>query len=212
MPGLNAFRDALAACRLVAILRGIAPDEVRDIGEALIDSGFTIIEVPLNSPRPFESIERLANCAGERAVIGAGTVIAPADVARVRNAGGRIVVAPNCDQAVIRSAARAGLAVIPGFLTPTEAFAAISAGASALKLFPAEAANPAVLRAHRAVLPKDVPLLVVGGVTPETVPAWLAAGADGFGLGSALYRPGSTAVQVRTAAAAFLQSVRSQTG
>lgn len=197
------FRAALAACPLVAILRGVQPEEVEGVGQTLLECGFTLIEVPLNSPRPFESIERLARCAGDRAVVGAGTVLTPGDVTRVADAGGRLIVSPNSDEAVIRSAAGAGLAVLPGFFTPTEAFAALRAGATGLKLFPAEAATPAVVRAQRAVLPKDVPLLVVGGVTPDTMAPWVAAGADGFGLGSALYRPGSTCAEVSAAATAF---------
>jgi 2-dehydro-3-deoxyphosphogalactonate aldolase len=197
------FADAFARCPLVAILRGIRPDEVEAVGEALIDVGFTLIEVPLNSPDPFASISRLARLVGDRALVGAGTVLTPAEAAQVAAAGGALIVSPNTDPAVIRAAVDAGLAALPGFFTPTEAFAAIAAGASALKLFPAEATAPVALAAMRAVLPRAMPVLAVGGITPSTMAAWRAAGADGFGLGSALYKPGRPAAEVGAAARAF---------
>lgn len=209
MTGAAAFEAAFAACPLVAILRGIRPEDVEEVGQALIDAGFTAIEVPLNSPRPFASIERLARCVGESAIVGAGTVLTAQDVTRVQDAGGRLIVSPNCDEEVVGATVKAGLAALPGFFTATEAFSALRLGANALKLFPAEAASPTVVRALRAVLPKDTPLLVVGGVTPETLAPWLAAGADGFGLGSALYRPGATGQEVARAAAAFRRSLAS---
>ena len=202
------FASGFAALPLVAILRGVRPDEVEGIGEALVEAGFTLIEVPLNSPDPFTSIERLARAQGDRALIGAGTVLRAEDVARVRDAGGRMIVSPNTDVDVIAASAAAGMASLPGYFTASEAFAALAAGATALKLFPAEAASPAVIKAQRAVLPKDVPLLVVGGVSPDTMQPWRAAGADGFGLGSALYRIGATAAQVSRDAHAFVDAWR----
>jgi 2-dehydro-3-deoxyphosphogalactonate aldolase len=201
------FTGFLAACPLVAILRGVRPDEVEAIGEALIAAGVRVIEVPLNSPDPLASIARLAARFGEEALIGAGTVIDPADVARVAGAGGRLIVSPGTDPQVIRASVAAGLVAAPGYFTPTEAFAALAAGAHALKLFPAEAASPAVMKAQRAVLPRDVPLLAVGGITPDAVAAWCAAGADGFGLGSALYAPGITPAAVTERAQAFIAAL-----
>jgi 2-dehydro-3-deoxyphosphogalactonate aldolase len=201
------FQTAFAACPLVAILRGVRPDEVVAIGETLVGAGFTLIEVPLNSPDPFDSIARLAEALGERAMIGAGTVLTTNDVARVAEAGGRMVISPNTNIDVIRATVAAGMASLPGYFTPSEAFTAIEAGATALKLFPAEGASPAVLKAQRAVLPRETPILAVGGVTPESLAAWRAAGADGFGLGSALYRAGDGADQVGRAAAAFVEAI-----
>jgi 2-dehydro-3-deoxyphosphogalactonate aldolase len=186
------FDSYFSQCPLIAIIRGVTPVEAGAIGRALFDGGIRIIEVPLNSPDPFDSIGRIAAELGEDALVGAGTVLDPADVGRVREAGGRIVVSPNTNLGVIRSTADAGLVSCPGFFTPSEAFAALEAGAHALKLFPAEAASPKVLKAIRAVLPKDVPIVVVGGVTPESMRGWLDAGADGFGLGGGIYRPGQS--------------------
>lgn len=208
MTATDLFTRAFAACPLVAILRGLRPDEAEAIGGALIDAGFRIIEVPLNSPEPLDSIGRLARRFGDEALIGAGTVLDPADVDRVAAAGGRLIVAPNTDTAVIRAAVAGGLIAAPGYFTPSEAFAAIQAGAHTIKLFPAEAASPAVVKAQRAVLPRHVPLIVVGGVTPERMAAYLAAGADGFGLGGALYQPGMTASEVGERAQAFVAALR----
>lgn len=207
-PDTTGFAAAFAALPLVAILRGIRPEEADAIGDALADAGFTLVEVPLNSPDPLASIERLARRIGGRAMVGAGTVLHAGDVARVRDAGGRMIVSPNTDTGVVAATAAAGMASLPGYFTPTEAFAAHAAGASALKLFPAEAASPAVLKAQRAVLPRDVPVLAVGGIAPDTMAPWRAAGADGFGLGSALYRPGDTAAQVADAARRFVAAWR----
>lgn len=201
------FLTRLSQCPLVAILRGIKPDEAEPVGEALVAAGFAVIEVPLNSPRPLESIARLAARFGERATIGAGTVTAVAEVAAVRDAGGTLVVSPHVDERVIAATAAAGMVSLPGFFTPTEAFAALRAGAHALKLFPAEAASPAVLKAQRAVLPPAVRVLPVGGIVPEAMAPWLAAGAAGFGLGSALYRPGFTAAEVRERADRFVAAL-----
>jgi len=203
MTHIERFAAGFAKLPLVAILRGVRPDEAEGIGEALADAGFALVEVPLNSPDPFTSIERLARRLGDRALVGAGTVLTVEDVGRVRDAGGGMIVSPNTDTAVIRAAVAAGMASLPGYFTPSEAFAAAAAGATALKLFPAEAASPAVLRAQLAVLPRDLPVLAVGGVAPDTMEPWRAAGAAGFGLGSALYKPGRTAAEVSAAARAF---------
>jgi 2-dehydro-3-deoxyphosphogalactonate aldolase len=198
----------LGECALVAIIRGVTAGEAEAIGEAIFEAGIRIIEVPLNSPDPLDSIERLAKRLGERALIGAGTVLDPADVARVRDSGGRVIVSPNVFEPVIRSAAEAGLVSLPGYFTPSEAFAALRAGATGLKLFPAEGASPAVVKAQRAVLPKDVPLLVVGGVGPGTMKPWLDAGAQGFGLGSGLYRPGQSAQETAAKARAYVEGLK----
>ena len=198
------FATAFARCPLVAILRGVRPDEVEPIGDALVATGFTLIEVPMNSPDPLDSIGRLARRLEAQALVGAGTVLTPDQVRAVQQVGGRLIISPNSDLSVIAQSAQAGLVSMPGYFTPTEAFAAVQAGASALKLFPAEAATPAVLKAQRAVLPKDLPILVVGGINPDNMAPWVAAGANGFGLGSALYKPGATAAQVSEAAQAFL--------
>ncbi|WP_029003558.1 2-dehydro-3-deoxy-6-phosphogalactonate aldolase [Azorhizobium doebereinerae] len=189
------FADALAACPLVAILRGLTPAEAPAIGAALVEAGFTLIEVPLNSPEPLVSIRLLAEAFGERALIGAGTVLSPADVDAVAAAGGRIIVMPHADVAVIRAAKARGLVCTPGVATPTEAFAARAAGADALKLFPAEGIPPHVVKAWRAVL-TDIPLLPVGGIDTANMAAYRQAGASGFGIGSALYKPGKDAAAI----------------
>ena len=194
----------LDQCPLVAIIRGITADEAEAIGEALYEAGIRIIEVPLNSPDPLKSIERLATRFGEDALVGAGTVLDPADVGRVWDAGGRIIVAPNTDIDVIAATAAIDLVSSPGYFTPSEALAAIQAGATALKLFPAEAASPAVLRAQLAILPKNVPILVVGGVKPDNMRPWLDAGATGFGLGGGLYQPGQSAEETLAKARAYV--------
>jgi 2-dehydro-3-deoxyphosphogalactonate aldolase len=204
MDSLALFRASFGACPLVAIIRGIAPEEAEAVGQAIFDAGIRIIEVPLNSQRPLESIRRLAAKFEGRALIGAGTVLQPAQVAEVAAAGGRIIVSPSTDEATIEATVAAGLVSAPGYFTPSEAFAALRAGAHLLKLFPAEAAPPAVVKAQRAVLPPEIPLLVVGGVTPDKMAAYRAAGADGFGLGSALYRPGQQPEAVAAQAAAFV--------
>lgn len=201
------LKDYLAACPLVAILRGIRPDEAEDIGAALIEAGFRILEVPLNSPDPFTSIARLAKRFGDRALIGAGTVMTVEDVTRLAEEGGRLVVTPHADPAIVVAAKRLGLATAPGFFTPAEAFALIRAGADALKLFPAEGASPAMLKAMRAVLPADIPILPVGGISANSMTQWHAAGASGFGIGSALYKPGDTADTIRPRAATFVANL-----
>jgi 2-dehydro-3-deoxyphosphogalactonate aldolase len=197
----------LQECPFVAIIRGVKPDEVEAVGEAIYAAGIRIIEVPLNSPQPLDSIGRLARSLGDRALIGAGTVLDPADVARIRDVGGRLIVSPSTDTEVIAATAQAGMVSSPGFFTPSEAFQALKAGATALKLFPAEAVTPAYVKAQRAVLPKDVPLLVVGGVKPDNMQAWLDAGATGFGLGSGLYKPGQAPGEVGAQARAYVQGL-----
>ncbi|HEV2748742.1 MAG TPA: 2-dehydro-3-deoxy-6-phosphogalactonate aldolase [Allosphingosinicella sp.] len=194
----------LGLCPLVAIIRGVTPDQAEAVGEALFAGGIRIIEVPLNSPEPLVSIRRLVGTLGERALIGAGTVLNAVDVARVAEEGGRLIVSPNTDEAVIAATVTAGLVSCPGFFTPTEAIAALRYGAHALKLFPAEAASPAVIKAQRAVLPREVPLLVVGGIAPDTMRPWLEAGASGFGLGSGLYKPGQRPEEVKARARAYV--------
>lgn len=208
MDAVKFFRERFADCPLVAIIRGVTPDEVEPIGQALVEAGVRIIEVPLNSPDPLESIRRLAAAFSDRALIGAGTVLKAAEVAEVAAAGGRIIVSPGADPEVIAATVRAGLVSSPGYFTPSEAFAALRAGAHALKLFPAEAAPPVVVKAQRAVLPRDVPLIVVGGITSDKVAAYREAGADGFGLGGALYRPGQSAADTAVRARAFVAAAR----
>lgn len=197
----------LDACPIVAILRGIRPEEAEAVGAALLAAGLNVIEVPLNSPRPFESIRRLAAAFGDRALIGAGTVTTEEEIAGVVRAGGRLMVTPHADPALVLAARARGLIACPGFLSPAEAFALLGAGADALKLFPAEMASPAVVRALLAVLPKGTAILPVGGMSAETIPAWKAAGAAGFGVGSALYRPGDTAEAVGARARALREAV-----
>lgn len=197
------FKTYFAICPLIAILRGIRPDEVEAIGDALYEGGVRIIEVPLNSPDPLDSIARLSARFEGRALIGAGTVLRVDQVDAIRAAGGRLIVSPSTNVDVIAASVAAGMVSCPGYFTPSEAFAALDAGAHALKLFPAEAASPAVVRAQRAVLPRDVPLIIVGGVGPDTMAPWFAAGADGFGLGSGIYRPGQTPHETLDKARAF---------
>jgi 2-dehydro-3-deoxyphosphogalactonate aldolase len=202
------FAQAFAACPLVAVLRGLTPAEAEPVGDALVDAGFTLLEVPLNSPDPLASIAAMAKRYAGRAIVGAGTVLTTDDVAAVADAGGALIVSPNTDPAVIRASVARGLISLPGYYTPSEAFAALAAGAHGLKLFPAEGAAPAFLKAQRAVLPKAVKVLAVGGITPDTMPAWAAAGADGFGLGSNLYRAGKSAADVARDATAFVTAVK----
>jgi 2-dehydro-3-deoxyphosphogalactonate aldolase len=202
------FKHWLDPLPLVAILRGLRPDEAIEVGDALVGAGFRLLEVPLNSPQPLDSIRRLAGRFGDERLVGAGTVLDPAQVHGIAEAGGRLVVMPHADVAVIRAAKQAGLYCVPGVATPTEAFAALAAGADALKLFPAEQASPAVLKAWRAVLPQGTAVLPVGGIAPDTMAPWLAAGAAGFGIGSSLYAPGRAADEVATRARAFAQAWR----
>ena len=204
----QSIRHYLDQCALVAIIRGVTPDEAEAIGAAIFDAGIRIIEVPLNSPDPLTSIRRLADSLGDRALIGAGTVLDPAQVADVQSAGGRLIVSPNTNAAVIRATVAAGMISSPGYFTPSEAFTALDAGAQALKFFPAEAATPAVIKAQKAVLPKHVPLIVVGGIKPDNMRPWLDAGATGFGLGSGLYAPGRSPAETAELARAYVAGVR----
>jgi len=204
MSPVELLRHYLDQCPLVGIIRGVTPDEAEAIGEAIFDAGIRIIEVPLNSPEPFDSIARLVAQFGDRALVGGGTVLRWSEVHEVKAAGGRLIVSPNTNPEVIKETAGAGLVSCPGYFTSSEAFAALDAGAAALKLFPAEGASPAVLKAQRAVIPKDVPLIVVGGVKPDNMQPWLEAGADGFGLGSGLYKPGESPAETAERAGAYV--------
>jgi 2-dehydro-3-deoxyphosphogalactonate aldolase len=201
------LRTHLDQCPLVAIIRGVTPDEVEAIGAAVFDAGIRIIEVPLNSPEPLASIERLAASFGDSALIGAGTVLDPQQVEQVKNAGGRLVVSPNTNSDVIRATVAAGMVSMPGYFTPSEGFEGIAAGAHGLKFFPAEGGSPAVVKAQRAVLPPGVPLLVVGGVQHQDMQPWLEAGATGFGLGSGLYAPGRSAEDTAARARAYVEGL-----
>ena len=201
------LREALAACPLIAILRGITPGEAGDVGAAIIDAGFRAIEVPLNSPEPLRSIEVLARRFGGTALVGAGTVMTAEQVREVAAAGGRLIVMPHCDLSVVRAAKAAGLAATPGVATPTEAFSALAANADGLKLFPAEMITPAVVKSIRAVLPKEAILIPVGGISADNIAAYQAAGANAFGIGSTLYSPGKRVDDVRTSARRLVDAV-----
>jgi len=207
---VTSFRTRLQRTPLIAILRGITADDAEPIGAALVGAGIEIIEVPLNSPAPFSSIERLARAFGDTALIGAGTVLRPEQVDAVFEAGGHLIVMPHADDAIIRRAKTRDLTCIPGFATPTEAFRAIFAGADALKLFPAEGSSPLVLKSLRAVLPADMPLIPVGGMDETRFEGWLRAGAAGFGIGSALYKPGIKPPELRDRAHKLLAALRAQ--
>lgn len=202
------FLARLTAMPVVAILRGVTPAEVEAVVEAIIAAGVMLIEVPLNSPDPFASIEIMARRFAGRAIIGAGTVLSVADVARCKAAGAQLIVSPNMRADVIAASVEGGMLSAPGCLTPTEAFAALDAGAHAVKLFPGELISPAVVKAMCAVLPKAATLLVVGGVTPENATAFQAAGADGFGVGGSIYRVGTSAEEAGRNAAAFVRTLR----
>lgn len=201
------FAAALSRIPLVAILRGLQPSEALTVGEALTSTGWSLLEVPLNSPDPLKSIATLAGHFSQ-ALVGAGTVLTPDDVRNVHAAGGELIVSPNFNPAVVREALRLGMVCLPGVMTATEAFAALEAGATGLKLFPAEMLTPAVLRALRAVLPAATRLMPVGGITTQNMSSYLEAGANGFGIGSALYQPGMKAAQVLANAANFIAACR----
>jgi 2-dehydro-3-deoxyphosphogalactonate aldolase len=210
MTSIEKFSNSLLDLPLVAILRGLTPPEAPPIGQALISAGFTLIEVPLNSPHPLDSIAQLAQL-HPTALVGAGTVLNPTQVRDVHSAGGQLIVSPNFDAAVVREAVRLGMLCLPGIITPTEAFGALAAGAHGLKLFPAELASPAVVKALLAVLPVGTPVLPVGGITPDNMGPWRAAGAAGFGLGSSLYKPGKPAHLVLDDANIFVANYRGTT-
>lgn len=193
---------------LIAILRGLEPEEAVAVGEAIVAAGFVCLEVPLNSPRPLESIRRLRDALDGRALVGAGTVLSPDAAEGVADAGGQLIISPNTNPAVIRAAKALGLLSIPGFFTPSEAFTALEAGADALKLFPAEVAGQAGLKAVRAVLPAETRVYAVGGVDPASVAGWRSAGASGFGIGSAIFKPGRSAKDVGNSATAFVDAWR----
>ena len=193
---MTTFGARLQSSPIIAILRGITPAEAPDVGQALVDAGVTILEVPLNSPHPMHSIEALAKRFGGSALVGAGTVMTEEHVNEVASAGGKLIVMPHSDFEVIDAAREQGLFVVPGVATPTEAFATLAAGADALKLFPAEMITPAVVKSLKAVLPKDAVLIPVGGVGSGNIPAYAAAGAHGFGVGTTLYAPGRPAAKV----------------
>ena len=211
MTGQEKWARALDALPLVAILRGLRLDEAAAVGRALVDAGFCIIEVPLNSPQPLQSIATLV-AQFPQALVGAGTVLTVEQVGQVKAAGGQLVVAPNFDVSVVREAVRLGLVCLPGVLSASEAFAALAAGAAGLKLFPAEMIPPSAVKALRAVLAAETALLPVGGITPQSMAAYRAAGASGFGTGSALYQPGLAPGQIasnaRDFAAAWTGTIR----
>lgn len=194
-------------CPLIAILRGVRPDEVLGIAAALDAAGVVIVEVPLNSPQPLESIRLLAEHFGDRMLVGAGTVMTPAQVHEIAAVGGKVIVTPHADPELVRTAKSLGLLAAPGFFTPAEAFSLLKAGADAIKLFPAEAANPAALKGIRAILPPGTLVVPVGGITPENIPEWMAAGAAGFGIASSIYKPGDTAEVVGRKAAALVAAL-----
>ena len=198
----------LDECPLVGIIRGVTPGEAEAIGDAIYEGGIRIIEVPMNSPDPLNSIELLARKFGQDVLVGAGTVLDRADVQRVKDVGGRIIVSPDTNIEVIAASAAAGLVASPGYFTPSEAFAAIRAGANALKLFPAEGGSPAMLKAQLAVIPKHVPVLAVGGISPTNMGPWLEAGASGFGLGGGLYKPGQSAAETLEKARAYVAGLK----
>ncbi len=199
-------KELLGRTPFTAILRGLTPEEAPAVGEALVAAGMTILEVPMNSPRPLESIRLLVQRFGESCLVGAGTVMTPRQVGEIGEAGGRLIVMPHGDTDVIAAAKRAGMVCMPGIATPTEGFAALRAGADALKLFPAELVGPAVLQAMRAVFPKQTIFLPVGGITPDNLAGFVRAGASGFGLGSGLYKPGREAADVGERAGAYIRA------
>jgi 2-dehydro-3-deoxyphosphogalactonate aldolase len=208
MSAKQLLQHYLDQCPLIAIIRGVKPDEAEDIGNAIYEGGIRIIEVPLNSPDPLKSIQRLAARFGDQALIGAGTVLRAQDVGKVKGVGGRLIVSPDTNAEVIAAAVEGGLVSSPGYFTPSEAFAALRAGAHTLKLFPADGASPAVLKAQLAVLPTDVPIMAVGGIKPDNMGPWLDAGAKGFGLGSGLYAPGRSPAETLEKTRAYVAGLK----
>ncbi len=204
----DVFESQLSVMPVVAILRGIRPDEIEAVGEAIIAAGITILEVPLNSPDPLASIEVMARCFANRAIVGAGTVLNTADVQRCKDAGSQLIVSPNMRPEVIKATVAGGMISTPGCLTPSEAFDALDAGAHAVKLFPGELVPPAGVKAMRAVLPPKARMLVVGGVTTDNLQAYRDAGATGFGIGGSIYRAGDSAAKVGASAKAFADMLR----
>ncbi|MDB6049130.1 MAG: 2-dehydro-3-deoxy-6-phosphogalactonate aldolase [Pseudomonas sp.] len=198
------LKDALVKNGLIAILRGLRPEEAPAIGDVLYKAGFRVIEVPLNSPQPYDSIRILRQSLPADCLIGAGTVLTPEQVGLVKEAGGQVIVMPHSDPKVLRAAKAAGLYLSPGVATPTEAFAALAEGADVLKLFPAEQIGPAVVKAFLAVLPKGTALIPVGGITPDNMQVFIDAGVSGFGLGSGLFKPGMSAAEVAERAKAYM--------
>jgi 2-dehydro-3-deoxyphosphogalactonate aldolase len=197
-----------SAPELVAILRGLTAERASEVGEAIVSAGFRTLEVPLNSPEPFDTIRQLANAHGTTCLIGAGTVLTAAEVDRVHAAGGRLVVAPNCDGQVIRRALELGMRVLPGIATATEAFAALREGATELKLFPASTYGPDHLRALKSVLPSHVKIFAVGGIGSQDIAEWLASGTDGFGFGGELFKPAYTLAELTKRAQELQRSLR----
>ena len=208
MSAKELLKRYLGECPLIGIIRGVTPAEAEAIGDAIYEGGIRIIEVPLNSPDPLRSIELLSKRLGERVLVGAGTVLSRDQVHQVKDCGGRILVSPDTNIEVISAAAEAGLVSSPGYFTPSEAFTAIRAGAHGLKLFPAEGSSPAALKGQLAVIPKDIPVLAVGGISPDNMRPWLDAGAAGFGLGSGLYKPGQGAGETLEKARAYVAGVK----
>jgi len=199
------------APELVAILRGLTPERAAETGALLVAAGFRIMEVPLNSPEPFQTIKLLSEVHSADFLVGAGTVLTPAEVDRVHGAGGRLVVAPNCEPGVIRRALELGMRVLPGIATATEAFTALGAGATELKLFPAASYGPRHLKALKSVLPRQVRVFPVGGIGAQDIAEWLASGADGFGFGSELFTPAYTLAQIETRARGLIEALRQAT-
>jgi 2-dehydro-3-deoxyphosphogalactonate aldolase len=202
------FADAVSECGLIAILRGITTSEVEAVGRALLDAGIRVAEIPLNSPDPFTSIQKMSALFKGKLVVGAGTVLSVQDVNLLKAHGGQISVSPDCHEAVIARAWELGMEPLPGVFTPTEVFAAIRAGATHLKLFPAEAASPVTVKAWRAVLPKHVNIYAVGGITPSNMQSWFDVGVAGFGIGSNIYKQGFTAADVAKSAKEFVAAWR----
>jgi 2-dehydro-3-deoxyphosphogalactonate aldolase len=202
------FADAVSQCGLIAILRGISTAEVETVGKVLLDAGIRIAEIPLNSPDPFTSIQKMSAAFKGKLIVGAGTVLSPQDVNLLKAHGGEISVSPDCNETIIARARELDMEPLPGVFTPTEAFAAIRAGAVHLKLFPAEAASPATVKAWRAVLPKHVKVYAVGGITPANMQGWIEAGVAGFGIGSNIYKQGFTTADVAKSAKEFVTAWR----
>jgi 2-dehydro-3-deoxyphosphogalactonate aldolase len=202
------FAEAVSECGLIAILRSITADEVKTVGQALFDAGIRVAEIPLNSPDPFTSIQKMSALFKGKLIVGAGTVLSIQDVNLLKAHDGEISVSPDCNAAVIARAKELGMEPLPGVFTPTEAFAAIRAGATHLKLFPAEAASPITVKAWRAVLPKHVKLYAVGGITPTNMQSWIDAGVSGFGIGSNIYKLGFTSAEVAKSAKEFVTAWR----